>query len=1193
MGYHLAAEGIKETRMDHNSILTGVTAHIQEGDVWTLEKRIAVASFRDGDPEQIVRKKLDALQSESFRQILKASSEAWGRIWEDADVEITGNDEWQGAIRYNIFQLCQAMPYNDPHASIGARGLTHGRYKGCYFWDTEIFMLPFFAHTQPKAARTLLEYRYHILPDTLESAKGFSTKGARYSWMSSDTGYEQCETWDTGCCEIHITADVAHAVNAYYAQSGDDAFMRDCGAEILIQTARYWTDRFTYSAGEDVYHLLFVKGPDEYCGVTADDFYTVSLAKDNLESAVRAVQWMQEMYPEYWDGLQRKISFSSTEPLKWLETAKKVVIGKYPESQVWKQDSTFHLLEPLDIEANKDDDTPLYHKIGFDRLQRYQVLKQPAVLMYMALKPHQFSREEMEAAWDYYVPKTLHDSTLSFGIHALLAARLGKTEEAVKYLEKSMFLDLKNVMKNTAKEGLHTAALGATWQAMVLGFGAVAAQDGQLTAQNLLPSKINSMSFKMNYQGKRYSSTNAESSSTSQISNSCVSFRIDENGHFVLRRNGTDLVAIQNIELLTDGTNVQAARLTLSAEQEDRFYGFGMRYDSLDQRGNTVDTYCVNWYKDQRGETYTPVPYYFVPDKYGLFIESTYYSQFRMCTADTGGTCVIEVDLGGTEDFELPIYLFSGDNAQIAASYSNVAGSAVLPPVWAFGPWISANEWNKQSEIMEQLEKTLELEIPTSVVVIEAWSDEETFYTFHDSKFETSEGGEALDYEDFTFTGRWTDPKGMVEALHENNVKCLLWQIPVLKYSTSATAQSVRDQIYAQEQGYVLEYEDGSTYRLPQGTWFGNSLLLDFTNEEATTWFLEKRRYLLEDIGIDGFKTDGGEFVWGRDVIASDGTKGDELRNAYPDLYAQAYYDFGNEVSEEIVTFSRAGGSSMQSHPLCWVGDQDSDFSAFQDAIRATLNASMSGIPFVAWDIAGFSGDVPSTELYLRSVAQAAFSPVMQVHSETAGDPEPSQARTPWNMAARKNDEACITVYRYYANLRMNLLPYIYTEAKWSSETGEPMMRSMAYAFPEDQTADEYEFQYLFGRSLLVAPVTSPNAKSVEVYLPEGIWYNFFTGERYESGVYRIPVEMDEIPVFVLEGTILPVNTDVSGELATYVGNGTDEYKHLGYLAFPGTGQYTWYDYVNETEILVSNDGTTVMENGSVCERNIIWRTVP
>lgn len=654
----------------------------------------------------------------------------------------------------------------------------------------------------------------------------------------------------------------------------------------------------------------------------------------------------------------------------------------------------------------------------------------------------------------------------------------------------------------------------------------------------------------------------------------------EEDGSFSLQ-NGTDTpIRCAGIEVLTDGVTASAVRLTVDANAEDRFYGFGMKYDDLDQRGKTVDTYCVNWYTNQDGETYTPVPYYFVPDRYGLFVDSTYYSQFSMCDA-VEDACVITVNTGGEEAFHVPIYFMMGTNTDISASYATLAGHAELPPVWAFGPWLSANEWDKQSEIMEQLTQTLDNQIATTVIVIEAWSDEQTFYAFNDARFTPTDSNEPLQYQDYTFTGKWPDPKKMVDQLHENDIRCILWQIPVLKYDAQASAQSVKDQNYATEQGYVLQYEDGRTYRLPSGTWFGNSLLVDFTNREAVDWFLEKRRYLIEDIGVDGFKTDGGEFVWGRNIVASDGTKGLELRNAYPDLYAKAYYDFANEIVEGAVTFSRAGGSSMQTHPLCWVGDQTSEFKSFQSAIKASLSASMSGIPFVAWDIAGFSGDVPTAELYQRSVAQAAFSAIMQVHSESSGDPAPSRARTPWNMAIRKKDSACLETYRYYANLRMNLLPYIYTEARYASAQGIPLMQSMAYAFANDNLAREYEYQYMLGRNMLVAPVTTTNAKQVEVYLPEGKWYSLFDGTYYAGGkVYSVPCAVDEIPVFVKEGTVLPMNSDATGAMGTYVGNSTDAYHTLTYYVYPGKSEYVWYDYVSEREVTLVNDGVSVTADG-------------
>lgn len=625
---------------------------------------------------------------------------------------------------------------------------------------------------------------------------------------------------------------------------------------------------------------------------------------------------------------------------------------------------------------------------------------------------------------------------------------------------------------------------------------------------------------------------------------------------------GRELLSMcEGLELLTDGESVSGVRLSLSAVDDDAFYGFGMRYDSLDQRGKTVDIYCVNWYTQQQGESYTPVPFYFVPDKYGLFVDSTCYSRFAMCS-EREDACVVEVYTEDGDELSVPFYFITGDNADILSKYSELAGKAELPPAWAFGPWISANEWNRQSEIMEQLDATLENQISTSVIVIEAWSDEETFYIWNDAEYEPNDGSGAFSLDDFTFSGRWPDPAGMIDELHENGIKVLLWQIPVLKYSTTAPVQSMRDQFYAEDMGYVFSREGGSTYRMPSGTWFGSSLLVDFTNPEAASWFLEKRRYLIDELGIDGFKTDGGEFVWGSDVVASNGLSGRSLRNAYPDAYAQAYYDFINADGQERVTFSRAGGSSMQTHPLCWIGDQLSDEKAFKSAIIAAQSASMSGIPFVAWDIAGFSGDVPTTELYCRSVAQAAFSPVMQLHSETSGDPSPSVARTPWNMAERKGSDTCLDVYRYYANLRMNLLPYIYSEAAYSSESGEPLMRSMAYEFPADSAAAGYEYQYMLGRSLLVAPVTEISSGRVEVYLPEGEWYGFFDGERYEPGIHIFECELNEIPVFVRGGAVIPLNT-ANGELGSYVGNGTEDYLELEFWSYSEKSEYDWFDYVS------------------------------
>ncbi|HWQ06977.1 MAG TPA: hypothetical protein VN453_07105 [Feifaniaceae bacterium] len=486
---------------------TRLTASLFAGQTWQVDKLSAVACYRDGiDPVAQASRLLDDNEAD-YDALLRKNASAWESIWNTADIRLDASDELQGAVRYNIYQLIASAPHGDEHASIGARGLMHGRYKGCYFWDTEVFMLPFFRDTLPKTAKSLLMYRYHTLADARESARRFSVKGARYSWMSSDTGFEQCETWDTGCCEIHITADIAYAVGAYASLSGDMAFLDEFGAEILVETARYWFDRFSYNSAEDRYHLLFVKGPDEYCGVTSDNFYTVRLAKHNISLALSTLERLKREDGLRYEALIQATALLPQETANWLDLLQKTA-ERFDESRnLWVQDATFEQLEPLEIQSVRSGSKPLYYTLNFDRLQRYRVLKQPDVLMLMALLPETFSNAEVEAAWRYYEPITLHDSTLSFGIHALVAARLGKQAEANEYFDKAVYMDLKDVMQNTAREGIHTAALGAAWQALVYGFCGLSTEPGVPRCSPRLPESIRSAAFTVFRDGSWYDVT--------------------------------------------------------------------------------------------------------------------------------------------------------------------------------------------------------------------------------------------------------------------------------------------------------------------------------------------------------------------------------------------------------------------------------------------------------------------------------------------------------------------------------------------------------------------------------------------------------------------------------------------------------------------------------------------------------------
>ncbi|MBE5990360.1 maltose phosphorylase/kojibiose phosphorylase [Lacrimispora xylanisolvens] len=429
----------------------------------------------------------------SFEELLKNSEVAWRSHWEQADIQVTqkGNGSFvQSALRYNIFQLIQNCPYGNSTVSIGARGLTHGRYKGCCFWDTDIFLLPFYLFTDPQAARDLILFRLNTLPDAKKNAKALNLPGARYPWMCSIGGIEQCQSWDIGRCEIHITADVAYAVENYLEFSGDETLMRR-SAQLYVETARYWAGRFSYDQRKDVYNLLFVKGPDEYCGVSGNNAYTVLLARNNFKLALEAVQ-------------RKEAEAGAEEMKKWQDIIEKSQVEYDSDRYLYIQDDNFLRLEEFPGKK-AEDGSASYHQYDFDWLQRYQVIKQADLVLLMVLKPELFTAQQKTAIWDFYEPLTLHDSSLSFGIHAWAAAYLGLEQKSCDYFDKSLFLDLEDRMKNTGREGIHLAAVGATWQAVVFGFAGLSlGKDGKPKLSPRLPKDWEHLSFHFFIKGKRY-----------------------------------------------------------------------------------------------------------------------------------------------------------------------------------------------------------------------------------------------------------------------------------------------------------------------------------------------------------------------------------------------------------------------------------------------------------------------------------------------------------------------------------------------------------------------------------------------------------------------------------------------------------------------------------------------------------------
>lgn len=643
-----------------------------------------------------------------------------------------------------------------------------------------------------------------------------------------------------------------------------------------------------------------------------------------------------------------------------------------------------------------------------------------------------------------------------------------------------------------------------------------------------------------------------------------------------------DPATFRNVGWASDGsgtvTKIEDHWYTPSGE---RFEGFGERYDYLNQRGQDVHNYVYNQYQNQGSthRTYLSVPFFTNSGGYGISVPSDRYSIFNLGThlSDMAG---FTVDTDGGMNSTMDYHFYTGSRKNILDDYTTQTGKPKLPPKWAFGLWMSANEWNTQDEIESELANVTNHNIPHSAMVLEQWSDEATFYIWHGADYTPTSGSGSLSYSDLTFPDgtAWRDPKAMVNAAHNQDIKVLLWQIPVLKENfdsnpSTAPQQHINDRDYAMQQGYVLGDGNGGEYRIPSGRWFGDSTVPDYTSQSATDWWMSKRSYLFDDVGIDGFKTDGSEAVFGRDVTAADGRNGDELHNGYPNEYTGAYDDYvSSKTGGDGTIFSRAGTTGAQTNSIFWAGDQASTFEAFREAVRAGISAGQSGVPFWAWDLAGFTGSFPTSELYLRSTAQATFSPIMQYHSEKA-DPATSEARTPWNVQARTGDTSVIPTFRKFANIRMNLIPYLYTEAKNSSDTGLPMMQAMSIAYPGDATAAAKEQQYMFGRQLLVAPITTEGATSKDVYLPQGEWYDFFNGGRAQgAGTKTYYAGTDDIPVYARAGAIVPLNLNANYQFGGNISNSVTDYTNLAFRIYPsGTSSYDYFeDSAGQTRTMTS-----------------------
>jgi trehalose/maltose hydrolase-like predicted phosphorylase len=508
--------GVRYTCLDCDGAPAVVASlNVRPGDRVVADKLVALVTSREADDvRQAALVKLEEAVARGYDDVRSANDTAWESEWEACNVVIEGDDEADLAVRYSLFQLLIAAPRHDDRVSIPAKTLSGFGYRGHVFWDTEVFIVPFFTVTRPEIARDLLMYRYHTLPAARRKAEESGYEGALFAWESADTGDETTPSivpgpdgelvriW-TGDIQYHISADVAYATMRYWQVTGDDAFLRDYGAEIVLDTARFWGSRVEWNAQQSRYEINDTIGPDEYHEHVNNSVFTNCLARWNLEAGLELLDWLRRQYPGRAAELEARLSLTQEHLAHWADVIGHLYIPYDPGTGLMEQFEGFFDLDDIDLSEYESRHTSMQMLLGVKETQRYQVIKQPDVLMLFCLLEDRYGQDVLQANWDYYTPRTDHayGSSLGPAIQALLAARLGKVALAHNHFIHAARTDLQDVRGN-AVDGIHAATAGGLWQAVVFGFAGLRVGEKGYTVTPHLPAHWERLSISFHYRGE-------------------------------------------------------------------------------------------------------------------------------------------------------------------------------------------------------------------------------------------------------------------------------------------------------------------------------------------------------------------------------------------------------------------------------------------------------------------------------------------------------------------------------------------------------------------------------------------------------------------------------------------------------------------------------------------------------------------
>lgn len=513
MCYSILSEGRKvafdRVNIEQREKFAGnvVQLNLQEGKELVVYKYAAVLSSENHPKEKMAErchKVLDEAMSAGFDKLFEQHALVWTHKWEECDITIEGDVAAQQGIRFNIFQLTQTYTGEDERLNIGPKGFTGEKYGGSTYWDTEAYCIPFYLGTaEKKVARNLLVYRYKHLPKAIENARklGFRDGAAFYPFVTMN-GEECHNEWEITFEEIHRTSAMAYAIRDYIDYTGDAGYLAEYGLEVLIGISRFWAQRVNWSAEKNKYVILGVTGPNEYENNVNNNWYTNYLGAWTLKFTQNAIDVVKGSDSKRYGEIAAKVNFNEpAETAKWKEIVDKMYFPEDPKRGVILQQDGFLDKELLRVNDLKPEERPINQKWSWDRILRSCFIKQADVLQGLYLFEDDFDIETLRKNFDFYEPMTVHESSLSPCVHAILASKLGYKERAYEFYLRTARLDLDDY-NNDTEEGCHITSMAGTWMSVIKGFGGMRIKNGKLHFNPFIPDKWKSYSFRIEFRGR-------------------------------------------------------------------------------------------------------------------------------------------------------------------------------------------------------------------------------------------------------------------------------------------------------------------------------------------------------------------------------------------------------------------------------------------------------------------------------------------------------------------------------------------------------------------------------------------------------------------------------------------------------------------------------------------------------------------